>query len=95
MHLIDADYDTGPVIAAQTVPVMPGDDVAALRARVQIAERELLLATLNTWARPTSEPSQPTIVHWHTGHGAPRVRSDAPAGSSRSRTRRCCATAAR
>jgi phosphoribosylglycinamide formyltransferase-1 len=49
VHLIDAEYDTGPVIAVQSVPIMPGDDVAALRDRVQIAERGLLLQTLNGW----------------------------------------------
>ena len=49
MHLVDVEYDTGPVIAAQSVPVKPDDDVATLRARVQLAERELLIQTLNQW----------------------------------------------
>ena len=46
VHLVDGDYDTGPVIAAQPVPVLPGDDVPTLRARVQEAERELLVKTV-------------------------------------------------
>ncbi len=46
VHLVDCDYDTGPVIAAQPVPVFPGDDVLTLRARVQEAERELLITTV-------------------------------------------------
>ena len=46
VHLIDADYDTGPVIAERPVPVHPGDTAATLQARVQAAERDLLVPTL-------------------------------------------------
>jgi phosphoribosylglycinamide formyltransferase 1 len=42
VHYIDGGVDTGPVIAAETVPVLPGDTVASLRARVQAAEHRLL-----------------------------------------------------
>src|SRR3954449_1830970 len=41
IHLIDADYDTGPVIAERAVPVHPDDTVATLQERVQAAERDL------------------------------------------------------
>jgi phosphoribosylglycinamide formyltransferase-1 len=50
VHLVDAEYDTGPVIAKVAVPVMAGDDVASLRERVQAAERELLVATVAEFA---------------------------------------------
>ena len=42
VHFVDAGVDTGPVIAQAAVPVEPGDDEAALAARVQAAERPLL-----------------------------------------------------
>jgi formyltetrahydrofolate-dependent phosphoribosylglycinamide formyltransferase len=58
VHLVDTEYDTGPVVAATSVPVLPGDDVAALQARVQLAERELLVRTVADFASATatSEP---------------------------------------
>ncbi len=46
LHLVGSDYDTGPIIAQTTVPVMPEDDVNAIEARVKGAERALLVATL-------------------------------------------------
>ena len=46
IHLIDEDYDTGPVLAQITVPVEAGDDEASLAARVQQAERALLVDVL-------------------------------------------------
>ncbi len=41
VHLVSGDYDSGAILAQQTVPVRPDDDVLALEARVQAAEREL------------------------------------------------------
>ncbi|MGH8220454.1 MAG: phosphoribosylglycinamide formyltransferase [Steroidobacteraceae bacterium] len=46
IHLIDEDYDTGPVLAQVTVPVEADDTEATLAARVQQAERELLVQVL-------------------------------------------------
>ena len=46
VHRVDADYDTGPVIARVSVPVQRGDSVADLEIRVQAAERELVVNTL-------------------------------------------------
>ena len=43
---MDAEYDTGPVVAQCRVPVLPGDSIETLAARVQARERELLVATL-------------------------------------------------
>ena len=37
-----ADYDAGPIIAQEAVPVRPDDDAAALAARVFEAELEIL-----------------------------------------------------
>ena len=42
VHYVDEGIDTGPVIASEPVPVLPGDDVEVLRARVQAVEHRLL-----------------------------------------------------
>jgi phosphoribosylglycinamide formyltransferase 1 len=42
VHYVDEGVDTGPVIAAEPVPVLPGDTVDTLRARVQAVEHRLL-----------------------------------------------------
>jgi phosphoribosylglycinamide formyltransferase-1 len=42
VHYVDEGVDTGAVIAAERVPVRPGDTVDTLRARVQEVEHELL-----------------------------------------------------
>jgi phosphoribosylglycinamide formyltransferase-1 len=41
VHLVDREYDHGPVIAQRVVPVLPGDDVHTLGERVRATEREL------------------------------------------------------
>jgi phosphoribosylglycinamide formyltransferase-1 len=46
VHLVDAEYDTGSVVAQKRVPVLPGDTVESLKARVQASEREILANTL-------------------------------------------------
>jgi phosphoribosylglycinamide formyltransferase-1 len=46
IHLVDADYDTGRVVAQCRVPVMPGDSVADLAARVQARERAFVVELL-------------------------------------------------
>ena len=51
VHIVTAGYDEGPVLAQVEVPVEPGDDVASLRARVQAAEKRLLVDWLSEWSR--------------------------------------------
>jgi phosphoribosylglycinamide formyltransferase-1 len=46
VHLVDAEYDRGPVIAAREAPLAPGDDAAAIEAKVTALEPELLVDTL-------------------------------------------------
>ncbi len=46
VHFVEADYDTGPIVAQARVPVWTHDSVADLEERVQIAERELVIDTL-------------------------------------------------
>jgi phosphoribosylglycinamide formyltransferase-1 len=42
VHYVDEGVDSGPVIAAERVPVQEGDTVEMLRARVQAVEHRLL-----------------------------------------------------
>ncbi len=46
VHLVNADYDAGPIVAATQVPVLAGDDVESLGERVRAAERELVVGVL-------------------------------------------------
>ncbi|HET7857088.1 MAG TPA: phosphoribosylglycinamide formyltransferase [Gaiellaceae bacterium] len=48
VHYVDAGVDTGPVIAAEPVPVRDDDTVDTLRARVQAVEHRLLPKTVRT-----------------------------------------------
>jgi phosphoribosylglycinamide formyltransferase-1 len=52
VHWVDAGVDTGPVIAQVEVGVQPGDDEASLTARIQEAERRLVVDTLKELVRP-------------------------------------------
>ena len=51
VHWVDAEYDTGPVIAQGEVPVEVGDTLETLAARVQTRERALLVDVLARIAR--------------------------------------------
>lgn len=46
VHLVDAGYDTGPIVAQVRVPIAHGDSVDILEERVKLAERELVVNTL-------------------------------------------------
>ena len=41
VHFVNEDFDRGPIIAQWPVPVLPGDDVASLAARVLRAEHRV------------------------------------------------------
>ncbi len=51
VHRVEGDYDTGPVVAQCEVPVLSGDDVETLSARVQKRERQFVVETLDRIAR--------------------------------------------
>jgi phosphoribosylaminoimidazolecarboxamide formyltransferase/IMP cyclohydrolase len=42
VHLVDATLDGGPIVAQEAVPILPDDDEAGLRARIQAVEHRLL-----------------------------------------------------
>lgn len=46
IHLVDAEYDHGRIIAATEVRINPSDDVAAIECRVMQAECDLFVQTL-------------------------------------------------
>ena len=46
IHLIDEEYDRGPVVAQKEVPVLPGDTVETLAERVLEEEHKLYVETL-------------------------------------------------
>ena len=50
VHHLTAEYDEGPVIARQKVPVLPGDTPQTLAERVLTAEHTLLPATVQAFA---------------------------------------------
>ncbi|RJF71107.1 phosphoribosylglycinamide formyltransferase [Deinococcus cavernae] len=52
VHLVTAGIDEGPMLAQSRVPVLPSDDLAALKARVQAVEGDLMLRALQELARP-------------------------------------------
>ncbi|RJL23688.1 phosphoribosylglycinamide formyltransferase [Bailinhaonella thermotolerans] len=51
VHLVDEGVDTGPVIAQEVVPVLAGDDEAALHERIKHVERALLVEVVGRMAR--------------------------------------------
>jgi phosphoribosylglycinamide formyltransferase-1 len=46
VHYVDEQYDHGPVVMQQTVPVLPGDTPEALASRVLAVEHELYPAAI-------------------------------------------------
>jgi len=46
IHLVDAEYDRGPVIARRRVPVEPGESAESLEARVTGLEPDFFVETL-------------------------------------------------
>jgi phosphoribosylglycinamide formyltransferase-1 len=51
VHRVEGEYDTGPVLAQCEVPVLAGDNVETLSARVQSRERLFIIETLARIAR--------------------------------------------
>ncbi|RYZ07141.1 MAG: phosphoribosylglycinamide formyltransferase [Myxococcales bacterium] len=51
LHLVDAEYDTGRVLAQAKVPVLASDTAETLAARVQERERRLVVDVIGQIAR--------------------------------------------
>lgn len=50
VHVVDGEYDTGPILSQVAVPILHGDTIATLRDRVQEAERLQYVAVLRRLA---------------------------------------------
>jgi phosphoribosylglycinamide formyltransferase-1 len=50
VHFVDAQYDTGPIIAQRPVPVLDDDTVETLGERVRATERELYPEVISWFA---------------------------------------------
>lgn len=50
VHLVDEEYDRGPIVAQRRVPVLPGDTPETLAARVLTVEHALYPETLTAFA---------------------------------------------
>lgn len=48
IHVVDNDVDHGPIIAQETVPVMPSDTAESLMARVHSVELDLYIDAIST-----------------------------------------------
>ncbi|MBK9127721.1 MAG: phosphoribosylglycinamide formyltransferase [Phycisphaerales bacterium] len=70
VHIVDQEYDHGPIVAQQRVPVLAGDTPDTLAERVLAAERELYprvigeaarrgVAWLRTFSRPGAGREHP------------------------------------
>jgi formyltetrahydrofolate-dependent phosphoribosylglycinamide formyltransferase len=63
VHLVDEQYDRGPIVAQARVPVLPGDTPDTLAARVLEAEHRLLPEVVLRFAmagRPSVDPMKST-----------------------------------
>lgn len=50
VHLVDTEYDTGPIVLQEAVPVEPGDTAETLAARVLAVEHRIFPAALHLLA---------------------------------------------
>lgn len=57
VHLVEEEYDSGPILAQVRVPVRASDDVSTLEERVKAAERKLIIATLVELIEPRAAAS--------------------------------------
>ncbi len=48
VHLAELEVDAGPILAQETVPVLPDDDVASLHERIKAVERRLYVGTIRS-----------------------------------------------
>jgi phosphoribosylglycinamide formyltransferase 1 len=85
VHLVTGEYDAGPIVRRVEVPVLAGDDVAALGARVRAAERELVVDVLAKLSQTAASPSE-APAGTPTAAGSPtEARSSGRRSSRRAR----------
>jgi phosphoribosylglycinamide formyltransferase-1 len=67
VHFVDAGTDTGPILAQAVVPVLAGDDAAALKDRI-LAQEHVLLPRVLQWC------AEGRVQVEASSRGRPRVR---------------------
>lgn len=63
VHFVDEEYDHGPIILQEAVPVREDDDIETLSARVQAAERRLVPEAIRLFAEGRLEIDTERRVH--------------------------------
>jgi len=63
VHFADEEYDRGPIILQEAVPVLEDDTVETLSARVQAAERRLVPEAIRLFAEGRLEIDDQRRVH--------------------------------
>jgi phosphoribosylglycinamide formyltransferase-1 len=58
IHIVDEGVDTGPVLAQQTVTILPADDEQSLHERIKLIEHKMLVGTVRDLAIKQLEPSK-------------------------------------
>jgi formyltetrahydrofolate-dependent phosphoribosylglycinamide formyltransferase len=76
VHVVDDGYDTGPIFLKTAVPVLPGDTVERLAARVFAAECELYPAAIRKYVAEHPKLFGPAIASGPTPPA--RMREEAP-----------------
>jgi phosphoribosylaminoimidazolecarboxamide formyltransferase/IMP cyclohydrolase len=62
VHIVDAQYDHGPIVAQVPVPVLEGDTPETLQARVQASERWIYASVIADFARKAAGSKTKTRV---------------------------------
>jgi phosphoribosylglycinamide formyltransferase 1 len=55
MHFVTAELDGGPVVSQVRIPILPNDDASRLAARLSPREHQLVVATVELFARHVVE----------------------------------------
>jgi phosphoribosylglycinamide formyltransferase 1 len=77
VHFVDEGVDTGPVIASEPVPVLPGDTLEMLRERVHEAEHRLLPQVVRELvANPMGTPRTPDSLQQSVASSRARGESE-------------------
>jgi phosphoribosylglycinamide formyltransferase-1 len=63
VHFVDEEYDHGPIILQEAVPVREDDSIETLSARVQAAERRLVPEAIRLFAEGRLEIDSERRVH--------------------------------